>query len=117
MNTNELIIEAIENLDKRIAELIKELEVARNQRAHLVNAQKETLSTSKGKYKSPDAIEEVLREAETPLSSDEITERIKKLGFAVGKQAVTSTLVRYNAKGKRFIRIGTNLYDLEERVK
>jgi hypothetical protein len=118
-------LERIAVLDKRVAGLLRELEITLTEKAELEFTLRQRLMHLEGteqlvlqnKLKSPDAIELVLREKGGPMRAVDITDELRRMGFYnIDKQAVTSTLVRYNQKGKRFVRVAPNTFDLIERI-
>ncbi len=116
----------IEAINRRVAELLRELEISLTEKVELEFTQRQRQMGLQGneqrfpqnKLRSPDAIEMVLTEKGGPMKALEITDALRRMGFYnINKQAVTSTLVRHHQKGKRFVRVGPNEFDLIKRVK
>jgi len=107
----------IDKLAIDIASLTQQLKRKRNEWQYYIAERNNSLFENKQRpFSLPDALELALREAEKPMTSGQLKKAVEAYGFFVDKQAVSSTLVRYNQKNQRFKRKSPGYYDLAERV-
>ncbi|HEX7315880.1 MAG TPA: hypothetical protein VF297_18330 [Pyrinomonadaceae bacterium] len=73
----------------------------------------EAAKHSRGRASIADLAEAMLHDV-AELHADEILQRLREAGVETTKQAITATLSRYHAKGRRFKRTGANKFALRE---
>ncbi len=86
-----------------------EINVLENYKALQLEVDKKTFSVFRS---IPDHLENILKERKEPMHLYELVSALNEQGISASEQTVSTGLLRYANKNRRFIRVSPNTYDL-----